>query len=52
MPSTEELVKAAQAAGHPILRTSCAAYERAAIITAYSVLSDFHLAQTRPKRRL
>ena len=27
------------------MRTSCAAYERAAIITAHSVLKDFHLAQ-------
>jgi RNA polymerase sigma-70 factor, ECF subfamily len=45
MPSTEELVKAAQTGGAPIFADLVRRYERAAIITAYSVLKDFHLAQ-------
>ena len=45
MPLTEELVKAARSGGAPDFADLVRRYERAAIITAYSVLSDFHLAQ-------
>jgi RNA polymerase sigma-70 factor (ECF subfamily) len=45
MPSTEELVKAAQAGGTAAFAELVRRYERAAILTAYSVLGDFHWAQ-------
>ena len=45
MPSTEELVKAAQAGEKAAFAELIRRYERAAIITAHSVLGDFHLAQ-------
>jgi RNA polymerase sigma-70 factor (ECF subfamily) len=45
MPSTEELVRAAQAGETAAFAQLVRCYERAAIITAHSVLSDFHLAQ-------
>jgi RNA polymerase sigma-70 factor, ECF subfamily len=45
MPSTEELVKAAQAGGTAAFAELVRRYERAAIVTAYSVLGDFHWAQ-------
>ncbi|MGA2059923.1 MAG: sigma-70 family RNA polymerase sigma factor [Thermoguttaceae bacterium] len=45
MPSTEELVKAAQAGGTAAFAELIRRYERAAIVTAYSVLGDFHWAQ-------
>jgi len=45
MPSTEELVKAAQAGGTAAFAELVRRYERAAIVTAYSVLGDFHSAQ-------
>jgi RNA polymerase sigma-70 factor, ECF subfamily len=45
MPSTEELVKATQAGEPSAFAELVRRYERAAIITAHSVLLDFHLAQ-------
>ena len=45
MPSTEELVKATQAGDASAFAELVRRYERAAIITAHSVLGDFHLAQ-------
>ncbi|MGA2799093.1 MAG: sigma-70 family RNA polymerase sigma factor [Thermoguttaceae bacterium] len=45
MPSTEELVKAAQAGGTAAFAELVRRYERVAIVTAYSVLGDFHTAQ-------
>ena len=45
MPSTEELVKATRTGGASAFADLVRRYERAAIITAHSVLSDFHLAQ-------
>jgi RNA polymerase sigma-70 factor (ECF subfamily) len=45
MPSTEELVKAAQAGKNAAFAELVRRYERAAIVTAYSVLGDFHSAQ-------
>ena len=45
MPSTEELVKATQAGEVSAFAELVRRYERAAIITAHSVLGDFHLAQ-------
>ena len=45
MPSTEELVKAAQAGRTAAFAELVRRYERAAIVTAYSVLGDFHWAQ-------
>jgi RNA polymerase sigma-70 factor, ECF subfamily len=45
MSSTEELVKAARTGGAPVFADLVRRYERAAIITAHSVLNDFHLAQ-------
>ncbi len=45
MPSTEELVKSAQAGGTAAFAELVRRYERAAIVTAYSVLGDFHSAQ-------
>ena len=45
MPSTEELVKAARAGEVSAFAELVRRYERAAIITAHSVLGDFHLAQ-------
>jgi RNA polymerase sigma-70 factor, ECF subfamily len=45
MPSTAELVKAAQAGGNSAFAELVRRYERAAIITAHSVLGDFHAAQ-------
>jgi RNA polymerase sigma-70 factor (ECF subfamily) len=45
MPSTEELVGAAQRGETSAFADLVRCYERAAVITAYSVLGDFHLAQ-------
>jgi RNA polymerase sigma-70 factor (ECF subfamily) len=45
MPSTEELVKAAQAGRTAAFAELVRRYERAAIVTTYSVLGDFHTAQ-------
>jgi RNA polymerase sigma-70 factor, ECF subfamily len=45
MPSTEELVKATRSGGAAVFADLVRRYERAAIITAQSVLKDFHLAQ-------
>jgi len=45
MPSTEELVKAAQAGEVSAFAELVRRYERVAIITAHAVLGDFHLAQ-------
>ena len=45
MPSTEQLVKATQAGETSAFAELVRRYERAAIITAHSVLGDFHLAQ-------
>jgi RNA polymerase sigma-70 factor, ECF subfamily len=45
MPSTAELVKAAQAGGQSAFADIVRRYERAAIVTAYSALGDFHAAQ-------
>jgi RNA polymerase sigma-70 factor (ECF subfamily) len=45
MPSTEELVKAAQAGGIAAFAELVRRYERAVIVMAYSVLGDFHWAQ-------
>lgn len=45
MPSTAELVKAAQAGEKAAFAELVRRYERAAIITAHSVLVDFHSAQ-------
>ena len=45
MPSTEELVKATRTGGASAFANLVRRYERAAIITAHSVLKDFHLAQ-------
>jgi RNA polymerase sigma-70 factor, ECF subfamily len=45
MPSTAELVKAAQAGEQSAFAELVRRYERAAIITAWSVLGDFHSAQ-------
>jgi RNA polymerase sigma-70 factor, ECF subfamily len=45
MPSIAELVKAAQIGGQSAFVELVRRYERAAIVTAYSVLGDFHAAQ-------
>jgi RNA polymerase sigma-70 factor (ECF subfamily) len=45
MPSTAELVKASQAGEKAAFAELVRRYERAAIVTAYSVLCDFHSAQ-------
>ena len=45
MPSTEELVKAAQVGEGSAFAELVRRYERAAIITAHSVLGDFHSSQ-------
>jgi RNA polymerase sigma-70 factor, ECF subfamily len=45
MPSTEELVKSTQAGDASAFAELVRRYERAVIITAHSVLGDFHLAQ-------
>jgi RNA polymerase sigma-70 factor, ECF subfamily len=45
MPSTEDLVKAAQKGETSAFGELVRRYERAVVITAYSVLGDFHLAQ-------
>jgi RNA polymerase sigma-70 factor, ECF subfamily len=45
MPSTEELVRATQAGENSAFAELVRCYERAAVITAHSVLLDFHLAQ-------
>ena len=45
MPSTEQLVKATQAGETSAFAELVRRYERAVIITAHSVLGDFHLAQ-------
>ena len=45
MPSTEELVKATRTGEASAFAELVRRYERAAIITAHSVLEDFHLAQ-------
>lgn len=45
MPSTAELVKAAQLGEKAAFSELVRRYERAAIITAYSVFGDFHSAQ-------
>jgi len=45
MPSTEELVKAAQAGETSAFTELVRRYERAVIITAQAVLGDFHSAQ-------
>jgi len=45
MPSTEELVKAAKAGQTAAFAELVRRYERVAIVTAYSVVGDFHSAQ-------
>ena len=45
MPSTEELVKAAQAGETSAFAELVRRYERAAVITAQSVIGDFHSSQ-------
>jgi RNA polymerase sigma-70 factor, ECF subfamily len=45
MPSTAELVKAALAGEKSAFAEIVRRYERAAIVTAYSALGDFHVAQ-------
>lgn len=45
MPSTEELVKTARAGEKTAFSELVRRYERMAIVTAYSVLGDFHSAQ-------
>ncbi|MCE5302685.1 MAG: sigma-70 family RNA polymerase sigma factor [Planctomycetaceae bacterium] len=45
MPSTEEMVRAIRAGETSAFAELVRCYQRAAIITAYSVLLDFHLAQ-------
>ena len=45
MPSTEELVKAAQVGEGSAFAELVRRYERAAIITAHSILGDFHSSQ-------
>lgn len=45
MPSTEELVEATRTGEASAFAELVRRYERAAIITAHSVLGDFHLAQ-------
>lgn len=45
MPTTEELVRAAQRGEASAFAELVRCYQRAAIITAHSVLQDFHLAQ-------
>ncbi len=45
MPTTAELVKSAQAGDKAAFAELVRRYERAAIVTAYSVLGDFHWAQ-------
>ena len=45
MPTTSELVKSAQAGDRSAFAELVHRYERAAIVTAYSVLGDFHQAQ-------
>jgi RNA polymerase sigma-70 factor (ECF subfamily) len=45
MPSTEELVHAARAGEKPAFGQLVRLYERAAIITAYATLRDYHAAQ-------
>jgi RNA polymerase sigma-70 factor, ECF subfamily len=45
MPTTSELVKSAQAGDRSAFAKLVRRYERAAIVTAYSVLGDFHRAQ-------
>jgi RNA polymerase sigma-70 factor (ECF subfamily) len=45
MPSTEELVKATCSGDPSAFAELVRRYERAAILTAFSVVGDFHLAQ-------
>jgi RNA polymerase sigma-70 factor, ECF subfamily len=45
MPSTQELVKSAQSGEVSAFAELVRCYERAAILTAHSLLGDFHLAQ-------
>jgi RNA polymerase sigma-70 factor (ECF subfamily) len=45
MPSTEELVHAARAGEKPAFGQLVRLYERAAVITAYATLRDYHAAQ-------
>jgi RNA polymerase sigma-70 factor (ECF subfamily) len=45
MPSTAELVKSAQAGEKTAFAELVRRYQRAAIITAYSALGDFHAAE-------
>ena len=45
MPTTAELVRSAQAGDKTAFAELVRRYERAAIVTAYSVLGDFHWAQ-------
>jgi RNA polymerase sigma-70 factor, ECF subfamily len=45
MPSTEELVKAARSGEPSAFAELVRRYERTAIITAYSLLGDFHSAE-------
>jgi RNA polymerase sigma-70 factor (ECF subfamily) len=45
MPSTEELVRAARLQSVSAFAELVRRYERAAVVTGYSVLGDFHLAQ-------
>jgi len=45
MPSTKELVTAVRAGEKAAFAQLVRLYERAAIITAYSVLHDYHMAQ-------
>ena len=45
MPSTEELVRASRLGEASAFAELVRCYERAAVITAHSVLRDFHLAQ-------
>jgi RNA polymerase sigma-70 factor, ECF subfamily len=45
MPSTEELVKGTRAGDVAAFAELVRRYERAAIVTAYAVLGDFHLSQ-------
>ena len=45
MPSTDELVRAAQAGDTRAFAELVRQYERAAIITAHAILGDFHAAQ-------
>jgi RNA polymerase sigma-70 factor, ECF subfamily len=45
MPSTEELVHAARAGEKPAFGQLVRLYERAAVLTAYGTLRDYHAAQ-------